>query len=234
MSQPRKRRRPPRRGAVRPSRHTSHPTGRAAYAETRHWLLDSHGPVCAYCGGTFPARTLTLDHVTPRRGQTAYDRRDNLVLACKRCNTAKADKPFLAYLLANKSRAKHLYVYGQHLSHGILDMLRHMVGDEVTLPAPGARKRSTAPRLVFTRRADEESPYLEESPYREEAPASPPSAATPSAPASAGQDTPSEATSRTAPARTTGTRTPSDGAKKASAKKRPAPSGARRQRRSKE
>jgi len=55
------------------------PTGRAAYAETRRWLLDTHGPVCAYCGRTFTARTLTLDHVTPRRGQSAYDRRDNLV-----------------------------------------------------------------------------------------------------------------------------------------------------------
>ncbi|MFN8573884.1 MAG: HNH endonuclease signature motif containing protein [Gemmatimonadaceae bacterium] len=179
MSQPRKRRRPSRRGAVRQSRHTSHPTGRAAYAETRRWLLDSHGPVCAYCGGTFAARTLTLDHVTPRRGQTAYDRRDNLVLACKPCNSAKADKPFLAYLLANKARARHLYVYGQHLSHGILDMLRHMVGDEVTLPTPATRRRQNAPRLVFARSPDEESPYLEESPYREETAAATPSVATP-------------------------------------------------------
>ncbi|MBL8959382.1 MAG: HNH endonuclease, partial [Gemmatimonadetes bacterium] len=50
---------------------------------------------------------MTLDHVTPRRGQTAYDRRDNLVLCCKRCNSAKADKPFMVYLLAQRTRAVH-------------------------------------------------------------------------------------------------------------------------------
>jgi len=43
-----------------------------------------------------------------RKGQSAYDRRDNLVLACKRCNTAKADKPFLVFLLAQRSRAERL------------------------------------------------------------------------------------------------------------------------------
>ncbi|MFN8580658.1 MAG: HNH endonuclease signature motif containing protein [Gemmatimonadaceae bacterium] len=127
--------------------------------------------MCAYCGGTYAARTLTLDHVTPRRGQTAYDRRDNLVLACKRCNSAKADKPFLTYLLANRSRAKHLYVYGQHLSHGILDMLRHMVGHEVDLQAP--RETAKPTRHVFGSTDDEESPYREESPYKDDETASP-------------------------------------------------------------
>ena len=120
------------------------PTGRAAYAETRRWLLDTHGPVCAYCGRTFTARTLTLDHVTPRRGQSAYDRRDNLVLACKTCNTAKADKSFLAWVLGHKTRARHLFVYGQHLSAGILDILRPMAGNATALPPappPDARRR---------------------------------------------------------------------------------------------
>ena len=61
----------------------------------RDWLLDLHGPVCAYCGTETPPETITLDHVRPRRGQTAYDRPDNLVLACRECNAAKADLPFL-------------------------------------------------------------------------------------------------------------------------------------------
>jgi 5-methylcytosine-specific restriction endonuclease McrA len=131
------------------SHETSVPTGRAAYQETRRWLLAQHGPVCAYCGVKFPPRTMTLDHVTPRRGQTAYDRRDNLVLACKRCNTIKADKPFLAFLFGQKARAANLLRYGEHLSDGILDLCRQL-----------------APRVVYGPIDEGDSPYAEESPYR--------------------------------------------------------------------
>lgn len=107
---------------------------------------------------------MTLDHVTPRRGQTAYDRRDNLVLCCKRCNSAKADKPFMVYLLAHRTRAVHLLRYGGHLSHGILDLVRHMVGDEVA-DVTG----SIAPRVVYGDEFDDDdSPYAD-SPYRESA-----------------------------------------------------------------
>jgi 5-methylcytosine-specific restriction endonuclease McrA len=171
MATPRKRRRHYPHGGAH-EQETSVSTGRAAYAETRRWLLDTHGPVCAYCGRTFTARTLTLDHVTPRRGQSAYDRRDNLVLACKTCNTAKADKSFLAWVLGHKTRARHLYVYGQHLSAGILDILRPMAGNATALPpvpAPVPRRKA---RHVF--RPDEHfgaSPYSDEpSPYLNEAP----------------------------------------------------------------
>ena len=142
--------RPRRRGATKHtvSHHTSVPTGPKAYAETRRWLVARHGPICAYCGVTWPERTLTLDHVTPRRGQSAFDRRDNLVLACKRCNTAKADKPFLVYLLAQKSRAVNLLRYGEHLSDGILDLLRQLAGGSAGA-APRDRGRAVAPRIVY-------------------------------------------------------------------------------------
>lgn len=156
---------------ARPVTETSVPTGRAAYADTRKWLLKTHGPVCAYCGLTHPARELTLDHVTPRRGQSAFDRRDNLVLACKRCNAAKADKSFLAWVLGARSRATHLFMYGQHLSEGILELLRPMVGD-VVLPSkpvaptgPVVKRRSRArPRRTFGP-DNGPSPYQEPSPY---------------------------------------------------------------------
>jgi hypothetical protein len=142
-----------------PPQHSSQPTSRLAYGETREWLLESHGPVCAYCGVKYPPRSLTLDHVTPRKGQSAYDRRDNLVLACKRCNTVKADKPFLVFLLAQRSRAERLLRYGDHLSDGIKDILRHMVGDLPPLAEPVKPPRTTyGPD-------DDESPYREESPY---------------------------------------------------------------------
>ena len=145
--------------------HSSQPTSRVAYAETRDWLLKTHGPICAYCGVKYSPRSLTLDHVTPRKGQSAYDRRDNLVLACKRCNTAKADKPFLVFLLAQRSRAERLLRYGDHLSDGIKDILRHMVGDLPPLPVEEPPPRP--PRKKYGRAADDDdSPYREESPYQ--------------------------------------------------------------------
>ncbi|HJQ21337.1 MAG TPA: HNH endonuclease signature motif containing protein [Gemmatimonadaceae bacterium] len=106
---------------------TSHPTTRNAYAATREWLLKQYGPICAYCGTRHHASKMTLDHVAPRRGQTAYDRRDNLVLACQPCNQAKKDQAPLAFLLGMRSRAVNLVRYGAHLSTGLLDMARELV-----------------------------------------------------------------------------------------------------------
>ena len=118
-----------------PVRLTSVPTGRAAYTETRRWLLDRFGPTCAYCERKVPERTITLDHVTPRRGQTAYDRRDNLVLACQRCNGIKADTPILAFLLGRRERAESLLRYGLHLSPMLVDLARQIAGPEAAARA---------------------------------------------------------------------------------------------------
>jgi 5-methylcytosine-specific restriction endonuclease McrA len=94
---------------------------------TREWLLAQHGPVCAYCGTRHREATMTLDHVAPRRGQTAYDRRDNLVLACKSCNQKKRDLAPLAFLLGARARAINLLKYGAHLSAGLLDLAKSLV-----------------------------------------------------------------------------------------------------------
>lgn len=80
--------------------------------------------MCAYCGEKHSAQRMTLDHVRPRRGQSAYDRPDNLVLACSDCNAQKADIPFLAFLLARRSRGVFLLHYGDHLSEPIKEMAR--------------------------------------------------------------------------------------------------------------
>jgi 5-methylcytosine-specific restriction endonuclease McrA len=114
---------------------TSQPTSRNAYQDTRLWLLDQHGPVCAYCALTQEPINITLDHVTPRRGQSAYDRRDNLVLACKRCNGLKADTAILAFLIARRERAASLLRYGMHLSPGLLDLARQIAGPEAAARA---------------------------------------------------------------------------------------------------
>ncbi len=49
------------------------------------------GKVCQYCGNTFSAANLTLDHVIPKSfgGKTQWT---NIVSACKACNSKKADR----------------------------------------------------------------------------------------------------------------------------------------------
>ena len=101
----------------------------------RDWLLAQHGPVCAYCGRRISVKGITLDHVTPRRGQTAYDRRDNLVLACPACNIQKADQHILAFLLARPARAESLLRYGDHLSSMLLDLAKEIAGPEAAARA---------------------------------------------------------------------------------------------------
>ncbi len=80
-----------------------------------------------------------MDHVTPRKGKTAYDRRDNLVLACllacPECNALKADQPFLAFLLARRARAASLLRYGGHLSPMLLDLAKEIAGPEASARA---------------------------------------------------------------------------------------------------
>jgi 5-methylcytosine-specific restriction endonuclease McrA len=137
---------------------TSSSTSRTAYAETKRWLIQQHGPVCAYCGRRVGAAAVTLDHVTPRRGQSAYDRRDNLVLACEDCNGAKADMPILAFLLRKRERAAVLLRYGAHLSPMLVDLVRGLVPASDELP----RIKESFDDLV----TDDESPY-HESPYRD-------------------------------------------------------------------
>jgi 5-methylcytosine-specific restriction endonuclease McrA len=145
---------------------TSHPTSRNAFVETRAWLLRQHGPVCAYCGSKFAPRTMTLDHVAPRRGQTAYDRRDNLVLACRSCNEKKKDLAPLAFLLGLKSRAANLVRYGSHLSEGLLDLARSLIRPEEASPGalPPPEASSGASNIDHSRwgaptEPDEDSPY---------------------------------------------------------------------------
>jgi hypothetical protein len=145
------------RGAA-PLQLTSTSTSRTAYAETRRWLLEQHGPICAYCGKRVTATAITLDHVAPRRGQSAFDRRDNLVLACKDCNGAKADMPILAFLLRSRDRAKMLRRYGMHLSPMLVDLIRSLAPED-GIPV---RIKENFDDLLW----DEESPYFD-SPYKD-------------------------------------------------------------------
>lgn len=123
------------RAHARQPQETSLPTSRNAYLETRRWLLDRHGPVCAYCERRVDPNVITLDHATPRRGKTAYDRRDNLLLCCPDCNARKKDQSFLAFLLGRRERAVSVVRYGQHLSPMLLHMAREIAGPEASARA---------------------------------------------------------------------------------------------------
>ena len=112
--------------------------------------------MCAYCGRRATATPITLDHVAPRRGQSAYDRRDNLVLACADCNGAKADMPILAFLLRKRERASMLRRYGAHLSPMLVDLIRALAPDGDT----PTRVKESFDDLF----SDDESPY-HDSPY---------------------------------------------------------------------
>jgi hypothetical protein len=104
---------------------------------------------------------MTLDHVAPRRGQTAYDRRDNLVLACRPCNALKRDRAPLAFLLSLRSRAANLLKYGAHLSVGLLDLARPLARE--TAPPPPT-DMAVRPARIRYNAADDDGP----SPYRDE------------------------------------------------------------------
>jgi 5-methylcytosine-specific restriction endonuclease McrA len=142
---------------------TSLPTTRNAQIATRAWLLKHYGPHCAYCGLKVESRTITLDHVAPRRGQTAYDSRDNLVLACRPCNALKRDQAPLAFLLARRSRVANLLKYGAHLSAGLLDLARPLLRESDQPPAPAAPP-TTRPGRIHWGASDDDGP----SPYRDE------------------------------------------------------------------
>lgn len=122
-----KRRRGSSSATVARSSETLRRTGSKSYQGHRDSLIEIFGPVCAYCGEKYPAEEITLDHVQPRKGKTAYDRSDNLVLACKSCNAAKADMPFLGFILARRARGVFLLHYGEHLSDGIKQTVRGLV-----------------------------------------------------------------------------------------------------------
>ncbi len=63
--------------------HMAKPTKRGVYER-------DHG-ICGYCGKPMALAAATLDHIVPQSqgGPTTWE---NLVLACRRCNTKKADR----------------------------------------------------------------------------------------------------------------------------------------------
>ncbi len=63
----------------------------------RERIFERDGHRCVYCGLSYPADELTLDHVQPRvRGGDHSD--GNLVACCRACNVAKGGEAAWAFL----------------------------------------------------------------------------------------------------------------------------------------
>ena len=59
--------------------------------QSQWWKRRRASGICHYCGGKFPPRDLTMDHLVPlvRGGRSS---KGNLVPACKECNTSKKNR----------------------------------------------------------------------------------------------------------------------------------------------
>lgn len=56
--------------------------------KSRWWQTRLSQGVCYYCGGKFPGKSLTMDHIVPlARGGSSS--KGNTVACCKECNTLK-------------------------------------------------------------------------------------------------------------------------------------------------
>jgi len=56
--------------------------------KSQGWLTQLNRGICHYCGGKFPGKQLTMDHVVPlARGGTSTA--GNIVPACSKCNKDK-------------------------------------------------------------------------------------------------------------------------------------------------
>ncbi|MEE4240320.1 MAG: HNH endonuclease signature motif containing protein [Desulfopila sp.] len=56
--------------------------------KTRWWQQKSGSSICWYCRKKVPPQDITMDHVVPL-AQGGKSSKDNLVPACKNCNTKK-------------------------------------------------------------------------------------------------------------------------------------------------
>src|SRR5690606_7225062 len=99
-------------------------------ARTRTRILDRYGRRCVYCGGSFPAEALTLDHVEPRR--IGGDQPEgNLGESCRACNTEKAGEAAWRYLVRHpEKRATFL-----ELATGVWPRLRRAIEEAAALDA---------------------------------------------------------------------------------------------------
>ena len=69
---------------------------------------------CVYCGGSFPAEELTVDHVQARvRGGDRSG--GNLVTACIRCNVVKGHRRLSEFLADDPASRENFFRLARHV-----------------------------------------------------------------------------------------------------------------------
>ena len=85
--------------------------------ERRVALYLRDGLACCYCGATLEDGTvLTLDHLQPR-SQGGSNDSTNLVTACMRCNSARADRDWQTFAAKVADYLNHNVTVGMIISH---------------------------------------------------------------------------------------------------------------------
>lgn len=103
----------------------------------RNGIFERDGFRCVYCGESFPAEELTLDHVEPRvRGGDRSER--NLVTACTTCNTLKGQQRLSAFLYERPAARDVFLRSAVHVWPRLLRILTDELG---ALDAAGAGKK---------------------------------------------------------------------------------------------
>lgn len=64
---------------------------------------------CTYCGNHFAANELTIDHIFPITSPFNETDHSNVVVACRSCNSAKADKHVLTFQREAEKFTDELY-----------------------------------------------------------------------------------------------------------------------------
>lgn len=88
----------------------------------RNEIFERDGFRCVYCGTSFPAEELTLDHVQPRvRGGDRSE--GNLVTACMACNTKKGHHRLSFFLHENTEARANFFRYAAHVWPRLMRLL---------------------------------------------------------------------------------------------------------------
>lgn len=107
--------------------------GYAPLDRERLFQRDQH--ICAYCGGSFREKFLTIEHVVPR-GQGGQDRWENVVTACFDCNQRKACRTpqqarmELLYLPYKPNRFESLILENRNILADQMEFLRERVSKD--------------------------------------------------------------------------------------------------------
>ena len=103
---------------------------------SRELLVFRDRHTCAYCGGLFKERELTIEHIHPvsRGGKTCWT---NLVAACKACNNRKDART------PEEARMPLLFVpYVPNRFEGLIVQNRHILADQMSFIATRVPKHS--------------------------------------------------------------------------------------------